>query len=168
MTTVWLVASCILLAAAVLRGVIRDSRAGLLARIRADWGQPVDRERKLEAIAAAHRSRVAESGSAASLDDRTWDDLDLDAVFAALDRTESTLGQQALYHRMRTAPVAAHLDAFEALVTRMSTDPPARERAQAALARLQDPHGYDLWWLASARRRRDPTVARRISRAGGS
>ena len=30
----------------------------------------------------------------------------------------------------------------------MSVDVPARERAQMALARLQDPLGYDLWWLA--------------------
>ena len=41
-------------------------------------------------------------------------DLNLDDVFAALDRTESTLGQHALYHRLRTAPVADHLEAFDA------------------------------------------------------
>jgi hypothetical protein len=34
------------------------------------------------------------------------------------------------------------------MVTRFGADPPARERAQIALARLRDPHGYDLWWLA--------------------
>jgi hypothetical protein len=43
--------------------------------------------------------------------------------------------------------VADHLDAFDALVTRMSGDTSARERAQLALARLRDPAGYDLWWL---------------------
>jgi hypothetical protein len=82
-----------------------------------------------------------------TLDDRTWDDLTLDALFASLDRTESPLGQEALYHRLRTAPMPVHLDAFEALVTRFGADAPARERAQAALARLQDRHGYDMWWL---------------------
>ena len=41
----------------------------------------------------------------------------MDDVFAAVDRTQSTLGQHALYHRLRTAPVADHLAAFEALVT---------------------------------------------------
>ena len=113
------------------------------------WGQPVERERKFEAIEASHRSRVAHAGSGA-LDDRTWDDLNMDAVFTALDRTESTAGQHALYHRVRTAPVAPHLPAFEALVTRMSGDSKMRERAQRALLRLADPHGYDLWWLARA------------------
>ena len=101
----------------------------------------------MDAIRASHLSRVGVTAPAASLDDRTWDDLHLDAVFAAIDRTESTLGQQALYHRLRTAPVADHLDAFERLVTKVSVDVPTRERAQLALARLQDPVGYDLWWL---------------------
>jgi hypothetical protein len=126
----------------------RRSRARAVARIRAGWGQPIDRERKLDAIVESHRSRLANIGAGAGLDDRTWEDLNLDEVFAALDRTESTLGQHALYHRLRTAPVADHLQAFDALVNRLGTDAPLRERAQIALARLQDPHGYDLWWLA--------------------
>jgi hypothetical protein len=71
----------------------------------------------------------------------------MDDVFKACDRTESTLGQHALYHRLRSAPVGRHLDAFETLVTRMTDDVAARERAQLALARLRDPHGYDLWWI---------------------
>jgi MutS domain V len=53
-----------------------------------------------------------------------------------------------LYHRLRSAPVAADRDAFEALAVRMASDTAARERAQVALAHLQDPGGYDLWWLA--------------------
>jgi hypothetical protein len=102
----------------------------------------------MEAIAASHRSRIAASDVTGFLDDRTWEDLNLDKVFAALDRTAGTLGQHALYHRLRMPPAAAHLDAFEALVSRFETDSPARERAQIALSRLQDAHGYDLWWLA--------------------
>jgi hypothetical protein len=82
------------------------------------------------------------------LDERTWNDLDLEQIFAALDRTVSTLGREGLYARLRSMPVAPHAEAFEALVTRFTTDAQARERAERALARLQDPHGYDVWWLA--------------------
>ena len=128
--------------------VVRRGRARALAQIRASWGQPVNRERKMQAIAESHRSRLSNLGSGASLDSRTWDDLDLDDVFSALDRTESTLGQHALYHRLRTFPVADNLDVFEVLVSRLESDGPLRERAQTALSRLRDPHGYDLWWLA--------------------
>jgi hypothetical protein len=102
----------------------------------------------MEAIAESHRSRVSNMGSGGSLDARTWDDLDLDAVFAALDRTESTVGQHALYHRLRTAPVADHPEVFEVLVSRLQAAARLRERAQTALSHLRDPHGYDLWWLA--------------------
>jgi len=72
----------------------------------------------------------------------------MDAVFASLDRTESTLGQQALYHRLRSAPAADHADAFEALVTRLVGDEALRGRVRRVLVRLQHPYGYDLWWLA--------------------
>lgn len=102
----------------------------------------------MDAIAASHQSRLSSMGSRASLDARTWEDLNLDAVFELLDRTESTLGQHALYHRLRTAPVAEKLEVFDLLVSRFERDIRLRERAQRALSRLSDPHGYDLWWLA--------------------
>jgi MutS domain V len=119
-----------------------------LLEIRRTWGESIARERRLDAIAASHAERCAALGTRA-LDDRTWADLDLDDVFVALDRTTSTLGQHALYHRLRTAPVGDHLDEFETLVERLRGDDAARERAQLALSRLQDPHGYDIWWLGA-------------------
>ena len=120
-------------------------RKSLLARLRAEWGQPQERRQNPEVVALYHRGVAHDDGR--SVDQRTWNDLDLDAVFAALDRTHSPLGQQVLYHRLRTAPQSAHLPAFEALVTRMSDDPEARERAQVALTRVQGPATSDLWWL---------------------
>jgi hypothetical protein len=125
-------------------------RATRLANLRQRWGQPrkdAARGGNLDAIAEYHRARAT---PATGLDDRTWTDLDLDAVFTAIDHTTSTIGQQVLYHRLRTTPAAADLPAFEALVTRMTEDPDARERAQLALERLQSPSGYDLWWLGQA------------------
>ena len=122
------------------------SRAQAVARLREEWGQQSGREHRMDAIFDSHRSRATTEG-AAVLDERTWSDLNLDEVFAACDRTMSTLGQHALYHRLRGVPSGRHLEAFEALVTRMAEDAPARERAQLALGRLRDPRGYDLWWL---------------------
>jgi len=127
-----LIAVGLLLAAVAVAAVVRAARGSLLARIRAGWGAPVERTRKLDAMAASHRARAAGPGAAGSLDDRTWNDLDLDAVFVALDRTESTLGQHALYHRLRTAPIGERHDVFEALVNRMTADVPARRAAGAA------------------------------------
>lgn len=119
-----------------------------MTRLRAAWGAPISRTHKLDALKTWHRARTHAEGSTGFIDDRTWSDLNLDDVFAKCDRTASTLGQCGLYHRLRTAPAPRELAAFEALVERMSQDAQARERAQLALGRLQDPNGYDLWWLA--------------------
>ena len=73
------------------------ARRKLANRVRADWGNPHVQDRRMDAIAEYYRSRAESVPGRASLDDRTWTDLDMDEVFAAVDRTESTLGQQALY-----------------------------------------------------------------------
>jgi hypothetical protein len=142
----WLLILALAIIVVVVRAVL-DGRAQAVARLRAEWGQRSDREYRLDAIADSHRSRAAGEGSAV-LDDRTWNDLNLNDVFAVFDRTMSTLGQHALYHRLRGVPAGSHLESFEALVTRMTDDASARVRAQLALGRLTDPRGYDLWWLA--------------------
>ncbi len=128
----------------------RTRRKKTLTELRSDWGKSRDRERNMESIAAYHRSLPSVGAADGGLDDRTWEDLDFDAIFQTIDRTESTLGQQLLYHRLRTPPAAAKLHAFEALVMRMEEDTDARQRARMALRRLKDPDGYDLWWLTEA------------------
>ena len=148
MNPLWIVFPTLLLLLVV--AAVRRSRSQGLARIRATWGASIERTRHMDVMSRSHAARIAVSSGGRSLDERTWVDLNLDDVFATIDRTQSTLGQHALYHRLRTAPVADHLGPFEALVRRMTLDPAARERAQVALARLQDLHGYDIWWLASA------------------
>ncbi len=114
MNPLWPALPAVLLLVAV--AAIRRSRSQRLARIRATWGAPIERARRMDAMSTSHVARIAVLGGGRSLDERTWADLNLDDVFAAIDRTQSTLGQHALYHRLRTAPVAEHLGAFEALV----------------------------------------------------
>ena len=122
------------------------SRATRLKMLRSAWGEAPNRSRDMIAIAAYHRSRASVDAGGA-LDDRTWHDLNMDDVFSVLDRTESVVGQQVLYARLRGAPNIEQLEAFEALVARMSDDERARERAQLALGPLRATVGYDLWSL---------------------
>lgn len=133
------------------RILVRGGRHVSLTRLQASWGKAAPRTHNFAALAKAHASRrEASLAQEGSLDDRTWADLNLDDVFASIDHTTSTLGQQALYHRLRTAPVATDLESFESLVNRLGLDASVRDRARMALAPLQDPDGYDLWWLARA------------------
>lgn len=125
----------------------RRARAQLLERLRREWATIQRRDHNTDALIDYHRSRT-EGRGLRPLDDRTCTDLHLDQIFERIDRTGSTLGQQALYHRLRMGVVADDRDAFEALVVGMTNDQGGRERAQIVLARLRDPAGYDLWWLA--------------------
>lgn len=145
-----LAAVAVLIALAVAaQWMSRRNRQQLLAGIRANWGKPSTLPRRMDAIAEYHRSVVLARGAGRSLDDRTWTDLNMDAVFQSIDRTGSTLGQQALYHRLRRQ-TADDLVEFEPLIERMSQDTPGRERVQVALSGLRESDGYDLWWLAQA------------------
>ena len=122
----------------------------------------------MASIAGSHHPCVDVAGGRGSLDDRAWDNLDMDAVFAAIDRTESTVGQQRLYHRLRSARsprsrrlrIARGTDGVAAGAARAGTDGarpssgplglracvarPAGVPAGAALAcRVSGDHGLD-------------------------
>lgn len=144
----WLGTQIRLLLATIFAG---GGRSASLTRLQASWGKAAQRAHDFEALRKAHASRrEASLDQEGVLDDRTWADLNLDDVFASINHTTSTIGQQALYHRLRTAPVAPDLQSFESLVHRLGLDASMRDRARMALAPLQDPAGYDLWWLAGA------------------
>lgn len=122
----------------------RRRRRKLLARFRAEWGHRSERARNIQAISRYHRVLTTEDES--PLDERTGQDLDLDALFAVLDRTVSPVGRRLLYHRLRTTPASDNLNGFEALMTRLAEDAKERERIQMSLARLREDSG-DVWWL---------------------
>jgi MutS-like protein len=105
--------------------------------LRAGWGRPVKRTRDLAAL----RRLFAEAGAAAPsegvLDDATWDDLDLDAVFEQSDRTLSTCGEYVLYEILRT-PVLdlAVLAARERRIDALGRNEAARDHVRIQLTRL--------------------------------
>ena len=127
-----------------------------LARLRDQWGQPVERWRDLEAIAEYHRWRAEEESASTYLDDRTWNDLHLDLVFSKVDRTRSTIGNQRLYHKLRCSPTGEELDRFERLVQHFALREEERFRAQILLARLSHPAGYRLWQICQKNRIKIP------------
>ena len=94
------------------------------------------REVDLDRASAYHRYVTGDDCSQA-LDERTWQDLDLDAVFVSLDHTASEPGRQALYHRLRTpAMEGASLLHLESVVREVA---PHSEQVEGALGKLDDP-----------------------------
>ena len=117
--------------------------------MRAEWGKPRRRERLLGLIAAYHVA-VSDASPASVMDERTACDLHLDTIFTHLDHADSTVGQQLLYHRLRTSGRASDIDAFEALSTWLGAHAGTRERVRLSLRRLHDPAGYLLASLTYA------------------
>jgi len=137
-------------------------RYRLARAVQRELGEDRQRDRPdLSRVARYHEGLGAPAG-AAVVDEATWKDLDLDEVFVSLDRTESQVGRQYLYHLLRSPQ-----DALEPL-TRLETatrkfgnaEHHARE-ARASLRQLAEPRSAHLaellfgdiparprfWWL---------------------
>ena len=124
-------AGLIVLAAALVLRARRSAReAEALAALRASWGCAVDRPRDLE---ACRRFAVLTEGEMASpgVDEHTWLDLDMDEVYAAIDRTQSSPGQLVLYRWLReAAPDQPTLERRDRTIRLFQEDARAREAVQ--------------------------------------
>jgi len=66
-------------------------------RIKAAWGKPMAHVRNWDQIQIYSQLLQEKTTNPTAVDDSTWHDLDLDAVFTDLDRTASSIGRQYLY-----------------------------------------------------------------------
>jgi hypothetical protein len=101
----------------------------------------------LDEIRIFEDSRQRE-GEAPGLDERTAADLDLDDVFRRIDQTSSTVGQQWLYSRLRRpAREPSTAEAFDVLVTDLSSPEGRPDAVRRTLSRLRGPNAYLLPFL---------------------
>jgi hypothetical protein len=116
------------------------------SRLQSEWGQPRASGAD-DGVGVYHLHVSGRSGD--SLDETTWADLNLDAVFRYLDRNESALGRERLYHRLRRisgSPSDVH--GFNATIERYRADEPARLAIQMAMATVSERHDATVWSLA--------------------
>ena len=120
-----------------------------LRRLEAAWHQPAARSPRFPLV-ARHHDRVQHEPAYQRLPDQTWADLNGDVLFGRLDATVSPVGQQCLYHRLRSPLAdAAALHAFDAAATLLAQDPAARGHALLALDQLSADEAYYLTDLVS-------------------
>lgn len=106
-----------------------------LRRIRAKWGRPGAKD----GIAFRRYFDLARDATAPTVDDKTWVDLELPKVFATMDSTESPLGSQYLYRRLRTYVGSAEdLASYHGCCQALRADVALREQIQLKLSALQD------------------------------
>lgn len=128
----------------------RKRKATLLRELRANWGQPKppSSEADLEKIGLYDQFKSIDSDS--GLDDKTWSDLNLDSIFAYLDRTSSRVGQQLLFHLLKKPQFKEEpLLKLERLINRFN-EATLREGLQVELHRLSHKDALFLPYLLFA------------------
>lgn len=100
-----------------------------------NWGKEEKRKRNLK---AAKKLFSTISGNDIHISDQTWTDLNMDEVFAKVDRTYSTVGEQYLYKMLRT-PLMDEKDiaSRKKIINLFQTNREVREKIQVS--------GYNLW-----------------------
>ncbi len=120
-------------------------RRSRLSSVRADWG----RVRQVEALDdhTINEAWVAlgDSASADTLDERTWSDLDLDRVMAAIDHTRTGFGRQLLYRQLRSARPWSASSTLESIAFRSASDQRFREALAMPLAMAGRSLGRGFW-----------------------
>ncbi|MEG1814121.1 MAG: hypothetical protein RR337_12590 [Clostridia bacterium] len=128
----------VLLASRVLARKITARNA--CAAVRAQWGhapsESLDAESLLD-VARYWREKQAAHLDACSVDDITWNDLGMDAVFQKLNHTHASVGAEALYAMLRDVGTPDTALALRGKwIAWLAAHTPAREQAQGALHAL--------------------------------
>ncbi len=108
-----------------------------IADLRKNWGVPESRIRNIPEIHTHFTQTEGIAKKTQILDDRTWNDLDMDLVYAKLDRTLSIPGEISLYSLLRH-PITSveELDKRECVINLFSKDQEIREEYQVKLSQL--------------------------------
>ena len=120
-----------------------------LRRLEAAWHQPAARSPHLPLV-SRYYDHVQHEPAYHRLPNQTWADLNGDLLFGLLDATVSPVGQQCLYHRLRS-PLANEvpLQDFDAAATLLAQQPGARGQVLLALDQLTAHEAYYLTDLLS-------------------
>ena len=121
-------------------------RLRLLDTTRSRWGMPKEEDRDLRTIRRYFdRTREETSRPTAVIDEQTWSDLDMDAVYTRIDRTFSRIGECVLY-RMLRSPTGDGEELRERndTVERIRRDSRLRDSLDEALLGLGRPSGHGL------------------------
>ncbi|PHN04178.1 MutS-related protein [Flavilitoribacter nigricans] len=118
------------------------NREKKLAAIRAAWGKPRDQYIPIGSV-RIYFDKQSGSEAFQVIDDRIANDLDLDRVFETLDHTNSRVGQQCLYDRLRRPTNRKdQLEKLEDRITFFQEEVAQREEAQLHLQELNEARDY--------------------------
>ncbi|MBO6016256.1 MAG: hypothetical protein J6P60_06730 [Lachnospiraceae bacterium] len=108
----------IVIAAFLIGGIVNERRSKLrfMKKLCDGYGKPSDKQYpdgRMDTV----RGYCDRAASGFTLDDITWNDLDMDRVFRMLDFTLSAAGEEVLYTMLRAPRMEDDFERFEELVT---------------------------------------------------
>lgn len=128
----------------VFAGVFVSSRLRklrLIARIKNEWGQPIINKKRDTSAIRLLFDNMPTGETEKSIDDQTWNDLNMDNIYAVLDRTFTDPGEAVLYRMLRT-PLTdkSVLEERNRVIRIFQEDQNFREDVQLALISLGHQH----------------------------
>jgi len=128
----------------------RLNREKLITHLREKWGVTESRPRNFSELHGQFKKTQAEINNKYVLDDRTWNDLDMDLIYAQIDRTLTIPGELALYSILRNPLIdEEELHNRSRLINLFSQDQNIRESFQLTLTKLgktEDVYHLDILW----------------------
>lgn len=119
------------------------SRKKKLEYIKNLWQGKIPKEQNFEQVAIYHQFKK-ESGAKNLVDDKTWQDLDMDTIFSKIDTTAGAPGRQYLYHLLRTISHKSNeeIQAKHGEYKRIAEQGEIREQLQLLLNKLDTDNAY--------------------------
>jgi DNA mismatch repair ATPase MutS len=128
----------------------RLNKAKLISQLRKTWGVAESRTRNLSELQDRFKKTQAGIDNKYVLDDRIWNDLDLDSIYARMDGTLTIPGELTLYSILRNPLISAkQLQKRSRLIDLFSQDQNIREKCQVPLSNLgkmEDVYHLDILW----------------------
>lgn len=133
-----------------LRQYQRFNKEKLTTNFREKWGVADSRLRDFSELDNHFKKTQARERNKYALDDRTWNDLDMNSIFIQIDRTMTIPGEQTLYSILRQPLLdAEELKKRNHVINLFSQNQEIREKYQLALSKLgkkEDVYDLDILW----------------------
>ena len=143
----FLVIVAIILAAMAIYGYISEKKMNdyIIRKLKKSFGEPAGREWKSgEFIHVPGYSRNHETEF--TIDDITWNDLNMDDIFGKLNYTLSSAGEEYLYYLLRNPSLSSDgRDSFEEKIEHFRTDNDRRLALQLALLKCGKTGKYSIY-----------------------
>ena len=100
-------------------------------KMRAHPSEPLER---LEAVQTYYEYEKKNIPDVMRVDDITWNDLDMDTIFALADHTDSFAGESCLYYKLHDLSKSSEeLETFEEKVSYFDENEPVRSQVRKSL-----------------------------------